>query len=96
MKHGVVSTAVLSALMTGLAFAGDGTKKTVDFAALDTNGDGRISSTEAAAHEKLTAQFRTADADGDGSVSRAEFDQWSKMKAPASSTPATTPTNPGQ
>lgn len=49
---------------------------TIDFEALDADGDGFISRREAAAHERLTEEFRGVDADGDGLLSREELRGW--------------------
>lgn len=40
---------------------------------LDTNGDGAIDATEAAAHPRLAARFAELDADGNGRLERGEF-----------------------
>ena len=42
------------------------------FESLDTNGDGRISKTEAAANENVNANFSNYDINGDGFIERAE------------------------
>lgn len=49
---------------------------TIDFDALDADGDGFISRHEAAAHERLAEEFRGVDADGDGLLSREELRGW--------------------
>lgn len=43
------------------------------FSALDTDHDGRISSTEAAASSAFNGRFKALDRDGDGYVSRKEY-----------------------
>lgn len=48
----------------------------IDFEALDTDGDGFISPAEAAAHDTLRQQFRGVDVDGDGLLSREELRGW--------------------
>lgn len=48
----------------------------IDFDALDSDGDGFISRREAAAHERLAEEFRGVDADGDGKLSREELRGW--------------------
>ncbi|WP_184408728.1 EF-hand domain-containing protein [Xanthomonas sp. 3075] len=69
-----LALAVLAALSTGSAFAatppaaGDAPRP----AKLDTNGDGMIDRSEAAADPKLAAQFDTLDANKDGKLSRDE------------------------
>jgi Ca2+-binding EF-hand superfamily protein len=58
------------------------------FESLDTDGDGRISKTEAAANESVTAQFSRYDVNGDGFIERAEVGQANESQ---SQTPADTP-----
>ena len=43
------------------------------FARLDTNHDGKLSATEAAADPKVQAMWKKLDANNDGTVSEAEF-----------------------
>lgn len=45
------------------------------FESLDTDGDGRISKTEAAANATVEAQFSSYDRNGDGFIERAEVTQ---------------------
>src|SRR5262245_14162516 len=47
-------------------------KQGASFESLDTDGDGRISKTEAAANSDVTAQFSRYDQNGDGYIERAE------------------------
>ncbi len=49
---------------------------TIDFEALDADGDGMISRSEAAAHERLAEEFRGVDVDADGLLSREELRGW--------------------
>jgi hypothetical protein len=46
--------------------------KGATFESLDTNGDGRISKTEAEANESVKSQFSHYDVNGDGYIERAE------------------------
>ena len=46
------------------------------FEALDSDADGFISRSEAAAHPTLSAEFRAVDANGDGHLSREELAGW--------------------
>jgi hypothetical protein len=45
------------------------------FESLDTDGDGRISKTEAEANANVKAQFSNYDVNGDGFIERAEVNQ---------------------
>lgn len=45
------------------------------FESLDTNGDGRISKSEAEANATVKAQFSSYDVNGDGFIERAEVTQ---------------------
>ena len=56
-----------------------------DFKGMDTNGDGRVSMTEASSNNQLHSGFRTADANGDGYLSETEFKSWSASSSPSSS-----------
>lgn len=65
----------------GAALANDptsttSTMPTVTFESLDTNGDGRISATEARVHKDLDAGYSGAVSDSDIGMSQAEFDAW--------------------
>jgi hypothetical protein len=48
------------------------------FAALDLDGDGRVSLAEAAGHEQIIKHFDRADRDRDGKLSAAEYDDLGK------------------
>lgn len=68
----IVAIAGSLALASGIAFAGDGEKKS--FNDLDENQDGVITQSEAAAHEKLVSEFTTADTNQDGYLTPSEFE----------------------
>jgi hypothetical protein len=55
------------------------------FESLDTNADGKISKSEAAANENVSAQFTRYDKDGNGYIERSE------VSSANSSPPAETP-----
>ncbi len=82
---------VLAVLVSGVAFtaqaneAKKGHAETPDaaFKALDKDGDGMISSEEAAGHAELTAAWTTADKDGDKKLSVAEFKAFEKTEKKA-------------
>jgi Ca2+-binding EF-hand superfamily protein len=48
------------------------------FAALDLDGDGRVSLAEAAGHEQIVKHFDRADRDRDGKLSAAEYEDLGK------------------
>ena len=48
----------------------------IDMAALDTNGDGRLSRAEARPNATLTAEFRAVDSNGDGTLDATELKGW--------------------
>jgi hypothetical protein len=51
----------------------DTTPRTLSFADLDVNADGKVGKDEAAADARLTSHFAQVDRDGDGQVSEAEY-----------------------
>jgi len=53
------------------------------FESLDTNADGRISKTEAAANASVEAQFSNYDLNGDGFIERAEVNKANEPKPAA-------------
>lgn len=63
----------------------------VEFSAVDTNKDGRVSADEARSHAPLNASFSMLDTDGDKYLSQGEFGKWK----PGSSSSAPRPTSPG-
>jgi len=52
--------------------AAQGSQQGATFESLDTNSDGKISKTEAAANENVAAQFSKYDKDGNGFIEKAE------------------------
>jgi Ca2+-binding EF-hand superfamily protein len=59
-------------------------QKGATFESLDTDGDGRISKTEAAANQNVLDQFSKYDKDGNGFIERAEVTSANKSSAPDS------------
>jgi hypothetical protein len=57
------------------------------FESLDTNSDGKISKTEAAANESVSAQFSKYDKDGNGFIEKAEV-------SATNTAPSETPSKP--
>ena len=55
-----------------------------EFRALDLNGDGFVSSAEAAGFRDIVTRFDRADRNRDGKLSRAEFARLKSMKPPTS------------
>jgi len=78
ISQSMIAAALIVALPLS-AFAGDkdktqapmGTTATADFKSLDTNGDGRISRTEASRDTKI--EFASADKNSDGYLDSTEF-----------------------
>lgn len=78
MMHKFVLTALATGLLASASVqAADGGKQKIaatgSFAALDRNGDHRISRSEAGFDRVLSQTFAEIDADGDGFVTAAEF-----------------------
>ena len=77
-----VITGVVAALAAGAAMAGDpmtttaSTDAAATFKSLDTDGNGRISESEAASHAELSAGYRTAVSDSASGMTMEEFNSW--------------------
>jgi len=52
----------------------------LEFRALDLNGDGEVSLSEAAGHYETVTKFDRADRNRDGRLTRAEYERLKKMK----------------
>jgi Ca2+-binding EF-hand superfamily protein len=59
-------------------------QKGATFESLDTDGDGRISKTEAASNQNVLDQFSRYDKDGNGYIERAEVTNTNKSASPDS------------
>jgi hypothetical protein len=82
------------ALTVGAAFANEPTSTTTadpaaTFKSLDTDGNGRISESEARANPELSAGFSSAVSDRNSGMTMEEFNAWHASKAPSQ-----TPTPP--
>jgi hypothetical protein len=65
-----------------------GTGSGADFATVDRNKDGRVSSAEASVNSELNTEFGKLDANHDSYLSTDEFAKWSKAEKPKSGMPA--------
>ncbi len=77
----VILAAAIAALATGAAFANEPTTATsadlaATFKSLDTDGNGRISRTEAGAHAELSAAYPDAVSDANAGMTMDEFNKW--------------------
>ena len=81
MKRAILLGA-LSALAISAAFANEPTNTatagdpSVTFKSLDTDGDGRISQTEASANPELSSAYSGAVSDASKGMTQQEFDSW--------------------
>jgi len=84
----------LAVVAATAAFAGDPVNQSTSadpkatFKSLDTDGNGRISATEARAHPELSAGYQGAVSDSDKGMSMAEFDAWAASRQPATMPPS--------
>jgi hypothetical protein len=65
-------------LAPALAIGEDAGKE--EFAALDLNGDGKVSLSEAAGHANVVVRFDRADRNRDGRLTPAEFNRLKKLR----------------
>jgi hypothetical protein len=84
MKSAILAGA-LAALTVGAAFAEEPMSTTpaspsVTFKSLDTNGDGRISQTEAQANPELSSGYSGAVGDSSKGMTQQEFDAWTASR----------------
>jgi hypothetical protein len=93
MKLSLLTGAVALA-MTTAAFANEpaSTTTTMDpaatFKSLDTDGNGRISETEARAHDALSAGYRDAVSDSAQGMTMEEFNAWHANQKPSGTPPS--------
>ena len=98
VRKTLIAVAVAALIPLGAAaVAGDYSSKDksgegVSFKKLDTNKDGRISQTEAAADADLV--FSTADTNGDGYIDNAEWKAAMSKHHDSSSSPQSMPSDP--
>jgi hypothetical protein len=59
-----------------------------DFATVDRNKDGRVSSSEASVNSDLNTEFSKLDANRDSYLSSDEFAKWSKAEKPKAGMPS--------
>lgn len=67
--------------------AAGGVSASADFSSIDTNKDGKVSSTEAQSNTDLRSAFSSLDADKDTYLSQSEFAKWNKGKSGAMPAP---------
>jgi hypothetical protein len=60
---------------------------TATFQSLDTDGNGRISATEARAHHELNAGYENAVSDPNQGMSMEEFEAWTASQKPGAMAP---------
>jgi hypothetical protein len=65
-----------------------GTGRGADFATVDRNKDGRVSSSEASVNSDLNTEFSKLDANRDSYLSSDEFAKWSKAEKPKAGMPS--------
>ncbi len=75
---------VMSMFTIGTAFAGE----KAGFSSLDTDGDGFISKTEAAANEGLSSAWSQVDADMNEKLDESEFSAFETKEMPTDAAPA--------
>ena len=92
MKQVLIAGA-LAALVAGAAFANEpATATSMDpaaaFKSLDTDGNGRISESEARANPELAAGYRNAVSDATGGMTVEEFNRWHSSRTPGQTPPS--------
>lgn len=94
MKHSLslLATTMLFAMSSAWAASNTSSSATTGdpmqkFQAMDKNGDGVLSDTEAKSDAQLQNSFKSADADGDGRISFSEFSNSGRQSGTGSSQP---------
>ena len=92
MKKVLVAGA-LAALAAGAALANEPTSSSsmdpaAAFKSLDTDGNGRISESEARANPELAAGYSSAVSDASGGMTVEEFNRWHSSRTPAQTPPS--------
>ncbi len=85
----------LTLAMAGQVFAQAAAATPTDFATVDKNKDGRVSSVEAEGRTELISSFESLDKNRDGFVSATEFAQWSGAGKALTPDPVTGPSGSG-
>ncbi len=91
-----------AALAAGIAFAGNPVNTTTSadpaatFKSLDTDGNGRISATEARQHTGLNAGYAGAVSDSAKGMSMDEFNVWAASQKPDAMMPVTPSSQPSE
>ena len=102
MKHSILIGLAASTLAMA-AFANDADKSTEvagpaaahanatgapTFESLDSNSDGRITTSESMSAKDLSAGFKKADVNSDGAIDKSEFDSWKSSDSSKTTVPA--------
>ncbi len=89
----ILIAGTLAALTAGAALANEPTSATsmdpaATFKSLDTDGNGRISESEARANPELAAGYRNAVSDASGGMTAEEFARWHSSRTPSQTPPS--------
>jgi Ca2+-binding EF-hand superfamily protein len=92
MKQVLIAGA-LAALAAGAAFADQTTTTSsadpaATFKSLDTDGNGRISESEARAHPQLSSGYRSAVSDANSGMTMEEFTRWHSSQSSSQTPPS--------
>lgn len=88
----IILAGTLAVLAAGAALANEPTATSMDptatFKSLDTDGNGRISESEARANPELAAGYRQAVSDANGGMTMDEFNAWHSSRKPSHTPPS--------